>query len=159
MSQTTSILPTDPKVRKDHPIARGCLDYFPRAIAYIAHVSKVGNDQHNPGQEMHWAKEKSNDHADCIARHLIERGKVDTDGIRHSGKMAWRALALLELELEAAETPVYPHNGKQFKVGTCEYTIVNDQVMLNLDDGRKMQSGDFDTVEELLAHPDCESDD
>jgi hypothetical protein len=50
---------------------------------------------------MHWARGKSTDHADCIARHLIERGKVDTDGVRHSAKTAWRALALLQLEIEA----------------------------------------------------------
>jgi len=27
---------------------------------------------------------------------------VDTDGVRHTTKMAWRSLAKLELELEAA---------------------------------------------------------
>jgi hypothetical protein len=51
---------------------------------------------------MHWAKDKSNDHADCIVRHLIEAGTIDTDGLRHSAKVAWRALALLETELEEA---------------------------------------------------------
>lgn len=93
-------LPKDPAKRKEFPIARGVLDYFPDAIAEVAHVSKVGNDQHNPGQPMHWAKEKSTDHADCIVRHLIDRGKLDSDGVRHSAKVAWRALALLQTELE-----------------------------------------------------------
>ncbi len=93
-------LTTDKKERKETPIARGVLDYFPDAIACVANVSYVGNEQHNPGQPMHWAKEKSNDHADCIARHLIDRGKWDSDGIRHSAKVAWRALALLQIELE-----------------------------------------------------------
>lgn len=93
-------LPKDPAKRKEFPIARGVLDYFPDAIAEVAHVSKVGNDQHNPGQPMHWAKEKSTDHADCIVRHLIDRGKRDSDGVRHSAKVAWRALALLQIELE-----------------------------------------------------------
>lgn len=41
------------------------------------------------------------DQEDCIVRHLMERGAVDTDGMRHSAKLAWRALALLQLELEA----------------------------------------------------------
>jgi hypothetical protein len=72
------------------------------AIAVIANVSHVGNAQHNPGQPMHWARGKSTDHADCIVRHLIERGTIDTDGLRHSAKVAWRALALLQEELEAA---------------------------------------------------------
>lgn len=86
--------------RKNRPIARGVLDYFPDALAEIALVSKTGNDQHNPGQPLHWAKEKSTDHADCIIRHLIDRGKLDSDGMRHSAKVAWRALALLQTELE-----------------------------------------------------------
>lgn len=99
-------LPTDAQQRKAVPIVRGVLDYFPAAIAEIARVSKAGNDQHNPGQEMHHARGKSNDHADCIVRHLMDRGTVDTDGMRHSAKVAWRALALLQEELEAAGAPL-----------------------------------------------------
>lgn len=94
-------LPTDAKTRKDAPIARGVLDYFPAALAEVANVSRVGNEQHNPGQAMHWAKEKSTDHADCIIRHLADRGTLDTDGLRHAAKVAWRALALLQTEIEA----------------------------------------------------------
>ena len=87
--------------RKNRPIARGVLDYFPDALAEVALVSKTGNDQHNPGQPLHWAKEKSTDHVDCIIRHLIDRGKLDGDGMRHSAKVAWRALALLQTELDS----------------------------------------------------------
>jgi len=101
-------LPTDSKARKSTPITTGVLDYFPDAIAEVARVSKVGNDQHNPGEPLHWAREKSTDHADCIARHLLERGKVDSDGQRHSAKLAWRALALLQTEIEAAAANVPP---------------------------------------------------
>ena len=86
--------------RKERPVARGVLDYFPKALLEVARLSKIGNDQHNPGQEMHWAKEKSTDHADCLLRHLIDRGTMDTDNVRHSVKVAWRALALLETELD-----------------------------------------------------------
>lgn len=86
--------------RKDTPMCTGVLDYFPDALKEIARVSKIGNDQHNPGQPLHWAREKSTDHADCIVRHLTDRGKFDNDGRRHSGKMAWRALALLQTEIE-----------------------------------------------------------
>lgn len=100
---TDMILPSDPAARKGMPITTGVLDYFPLAIAEVAVVSKVGNDQHNPGQPLHWAKEKSTDHADCIPRHLIDRGRFDTDGMRHSAKLAWRALALLQTELEAEQ--------------------------------------------------------
>lgn len=97
----TGTLPTDSKARKEIPVCTGVLDYFPDAIAEVARVSKQGNDQHNPGEPLHWAREKSTDHADCIARHLLERGTRDTDGMRHSAKLAWRALALLQVELES----------------------------------------------------------
>ena len=43
---------------------------------------------------------KSNDHADCIARHLLEHGTIDTDGFSHTVKVAWRAMALLQTEIE-----------------------------------------------------------
>lgn len=94
-------LPQDPEQRKESPVATGVLDYFPLAVAEVARVSKAGNDQHNPGQPLHWARGKSGDHADCIIRHLIERGTVDKDGQRHTAKVAWRALAMLQEELEA----------------------------------------------------------
>jgi hypothetical protein len=87
-------------------MARGLLDYFPAALAEVAHVSLVANEQHNPGEEMHHARGKSTDHADCIIRHLIDRGTVDGDGLLHSAKVAWRALALLQEELEAVGAPM-----------------------------------------------------
>lgn len=95
------VLSADPQARKGMPITTGVLDYFPLAIAAVAQCSKAGNDQHNPGQPLHWDRTKSLDHADCIGRHLIDRGSFDTDGVRHSAKLAWRALALLQTELEA----------------------------------------------------------
>lgn len=95
-----AMLDTDPQARKNMPICTGVVDYFPLALAEVANLSKVGNDQHNPGQPLHWAKEKSTDHADCIMRHLIDRGTRDTDNVRHSAKLAWRALANLQIELE-----------------------------------------------------------
>jgi hypothetical protein len=96
------MLPTDAKARKALPICTGVLDYFPLALAEVARISKAGNDQHNPGQPLHWAFEKSTDEPDALARHLFERGGFDElDGMRHSGKLAWRALALLERELRA----------------------------------------------------------
>ncbi len=95
-----SSIPTDAKERKTYPIVTGVLDYFPDAIAEVAHVSYVGNEQHNPGQPLHWDRSKSTDQADTLGRHLIQRGTRDTDGQRHSAKVAWRALALLQLEIE-----------------------------------------------------------
>jgi hypothetical protein len=96
-------LPVDSQARKDTPVFSGFLKYFPLATAEIARLSKAGNDKHNPGQPLHWSRGKSNDHLDCVARHLLEAGTIDSDdGHRHSTKLAWRALANLQLELEAA---------------------------------------------------------
>lgn len=96
-------LPTDAQERKNAPIYSGVLQYFPDAIVAVAQLSKKGNDQHNPGQPLHWAREKSADHHDCLIRHVMEAGTIDTDGVRHSAKVAWRALAALQLELEEAQ--------------------------------------------------------
>lgn len=104
MSETT-LLPTDAKERKNVPIGTGVLDYFPAALAEVAKVSFKGNEQHNPGEPLHWARQKSTDQSDTIIRHYMERGGIDVDGMRHSAKLAWRALALLQLELEEAGAP------------------------------------------------------
>lgn len=93
-------LPTDAKSRKQYPVASGVLDYFPNALVEVAGVSFQGNEQHNPGTPLHWDRSKSTDEADALMRHFIDRGKFDTDGQRHSAKVAWRALALLEKEIE-----------------------------------------------------------
>jgi hypothetical protein len=93
-------LPTDAQGRKECPIASGVLDYFPDALVAISQVSWKGNEQHNPGQPLHWARGKSADEADTLIRHFMQRGMIDSDGVRHSAKMAWRALALLQKEIE-----------------------------------------------------------
>jgi hypothetical protein len=94
-------LPTESSQRKLYPVASGCLDYFPDAIAAISHLSWIGNQQHNPGQPLHWARSKSDDEADTMLRHFLQRGTVDGDGVLHTVKMAWRALAILQKELES----------------------------------------------------------
>lgn len=94
-------LPEDAAERKKYPVGTGVLQYFPDALVAIANVSWAGNEQHNPGQPLHWARSKSPDQADTIIRHFLQRGTRDKDGQRHSAKMVWRALALLQLEIEA----------------------------------------------------------
>lgn len=85
--------------RKEYPITTGVLDYFPDAIAMVAHVSFLGNQKHNPGQALHWARGKSMDHEDCIARHTIERDVVE-DKVLHAANRAWRSLAALQEMVE-----------------------------------------------------------
>lgn len=102
-------LPSDAQWRNDTPMADGLLYYFPNALAEVSRVSKVGNDQHNPGQPLHWDQTKSTDHANKIMKHLVDAGKFDTDGQRHSAKVAWRALALLQEELQREGAPLPPN--------------------------------------------------
>lgn len=103
----TTVLPTDSAARKNIPLVTALIDYFPAALAAVAEVSKAGSDKHNPGEAVHWSRGKSADHADCIGRHLVERGTRDPeDNLRHSAKLAWRALALLQEECEADGAPL-----------------------------------------------------
>jgi len=113
-------LPTDSTERKNYPLFRGFLRYFPAAIAGAARISKIGNDRHNPGQEMHHARGKSNDHGDCIMRHLhdadelvsaLERGEpVDRKALLdEANQLFWRAGAYSqELHEKYGDAPLAP---------------------------------------------------
>ena len=96
------VLLADAAARKAVPLQTGLFDYFPDALCAVAALSYTGNEQHNPGQPLHWARDKSADHADTILRHQMQHGYIDNDKVRHSTKVAWRSLAQLQLELEAA---------------------------------------------------------
>ncbi len=87
--------------RKSEPIYSGVLKYFPDAIAAVSRVSKAGNDKHNPGEPLHWSRGKSNDHLDCVTRHIITPEETDPDsGEIHLAHAAWRVLAALQLAEE-----------------------------------------------------------
>ena len=86
--------------RKQLPVYSGVLKYFPDALAEVSKVSRAGNEQHHPDKPLHWDRSKSTDELDALTRHLLEAGKLDTDGLRHSAKIAWRALSNLQKEIE-----------------------------------------------------------
>jgi hypothetical protein len=92
-------LPEDSAERKTYPLMRGLFDYFPSALAAVAHHSYLGNEKHNPGQEIHHARGKSPDHLDAALRHIMER---DLEGA------AWRILAALQQKYEDEGHPVAP---------------------------------------------------
>lgn len=106
MSDSKALLPAGAADRKKIPLSSGVLDYFASALIEVAKISQLGNAQHNSGQPLHWSRGKSMDHADTMMRHFVERGTFDADGGRHSAKMVWRALAILQLELEAEGAPM-----------------------------------------------------
>lgn len=95
----TGPFPEDSAERKTYPVHGGVMRYFPAALAKVAHHSYLGNEKHNPGQPLHWARGKSDDHLDAAGRHLIEG---DLAGA------AWRILAALQLECEAQGAPMAP---------------------------------------------------
>lgn len=97
------VLPLTAAERKEVPLWSGLVKYFPDALAAVAALSHQGSKQHHPNEPMHWDRAKSMDHEDCLLRHLWESGTTDTDGKLHSTKVAWRALAMLQLEIEGAK--------------------------------------------------------
>jgi hypothetical protein len=98
-------LPADAAERKRIPLHSGVMGYFPDALIEVAKVSWAGNEQHNPGQPLHWARAKSTDHEDCIARHTYDAMMAlnDEERITHLASRAWRALAALQLAVEAKQ--------------------------------------------------------
>lgn len=92
-------LPTNPQERKDIPVYNGFVRYFPDAIAAIAQLSLIANEQHSPGTEMHWDKDASKDELDALMRHLLENNHElsrDREGVLHMVKVGWRAMANLQ---------------------------------------------------------------
>ena len=88
------------KNRKDYPVYTGVVRYFPDALMEISRVSCMGNKQHHADEPLHWDRNKSPDHLDSLFRHLIEADDLDDDGVLHLAKVAWRALAALQIKLE-----------------------------------------------------------
>lgn len=96
-------LPTEAAARKAIPVYSGFVKYFPNAIMAVAELSQKGNEQHNPGKPLHWDRSKSGDELDALMRHLLDDAMgvpVDTDGVMHKTKVAWRAMADLQKALE-----------------------------------------------------------
>ena len=91
--------------RKATPVYSGVLKYFPDALKEVSKASQAGNDQHHPDKPLHWDKTKSFDNEDALVRHLIDHSKdpMDDDGVLHLTKVAWRALAALQIHLENNE--------------------------------------------------------
>ena len=102
-------------IRKDMPVFTGVLKYFPDAIKEVSKVSLQGNKQHHPEKPLHWDRSKSNDELDALTRHLLDAGSLDDDGIRHSAKVAWRALANLQKEIENESTEKIYNQSKNHK--------------------------------------------
>lgn len=94
-------LPLDSAARKQVPLWTFLSTYFPKTFVAMTQLSYAANEKHNPGQSMHWAREKSADHKDCILRHLLDEERVDPEtGQPEAVAAAWRACANAELVIE-----------------------------------------------------------
>lgn len=105
-----TLFPTIQSSKEEYPVWDGLMAYFPAALAEVAHVSYVGSRQHQPDLPTQWTRNKSTNHKDKILRHLLEGdvSELDTDGTLHAAKVAWRALANLQIILEKNGAPIAP---------------------------------------------------
>lgn len=96
--------------RKAIPVWTGCVRYFPSALLEVAKVSKAGNDQHNPGQPLHWAQGKSMNQTDTCMRHQLDADACEgtPEEIPHLAQAAWRLLARLQLACQREGAPLAP---------------------------------------------------
>lgn len=100
-------IPTSDEARKALPLYTFQFDYFPDAWLAVVGVAVAGNNQHNPGQPLRWAREKSTDQMNTAFRHQFDYGsgiKKDTDGQYHLAKAIWRLMAQLQLDIEKERT-------------------------------------------------------
>jgi hypothetical protein len=100
----SAVLPTDSAVRKSLPVYSGVVKYFPLALLRVGEVSRIGNDKHNPGEPLHWSRDKSADHMDAAVRHIMDYAsgqKNDPSGSKHLANAIWRQMAQLQLDEEA----------------------------------------------------------
>lgn len=97
-------LPLDYAARKMWQLWTYLTEYFPDAFLAEVEVAVKGNQQHNPGEPLHWAREKSKDHYNTAMRHMWDHkfsGPLDTDGCYHLAKARWRLGAALQECIEA----------------------------------------------------------
>jgi hypothetical protein len=84
------------------PVLRGAIQYFPRAIRYLAEISEIGAKKYS---WKGWEKvpDGINRYGDAMLRHLLDeeiKGPIDEDTkCLHAAQVAWNAMARLELIL------------------------------------------------------------
>jgi len=114
------------KDRKASPVYSGVLKYFPDAMIEVSKCSYKGQQQHNPDKPLAWDRSKSGDELDALARHLLQAGTLDSDGIRHSAKVCWRALANLQKEIERDSLKYQVNNPNQIDIFDAISQITDD---------------------------------
>lgn len=110
-AQPQRIIPDDNN-REDYPLYDVLFGYFPAAMLMLAKWAKVGNDQHNPGEPLHWSRDKSGDHTNKILRHLVDYDQKESNGFYEAVPLLWRAAALVQ---ELYEKEGWPEGRKSMR--------------------------------------------
>jgi hypothetical protein len=103
------ILPEDPQERKNLPMWRACLMFFPKTFVAITKLSMKGQKQHKYNEgDIHWDRSKSKDDWDSLIRHMFNLQEAiknkDVAGIReHAPAISWRGNAISEKALDLAD--------------------------------------------------------
>lgn len=84
---------------------QGIIRYFPLAIREVSHLSELGSYKYTWGGWAH-VEDGRTRYSDALGRHLVDEcldanGIDPSDGIYHDVKIAWNALARLEIRLRA----------------------------------------------------------
>lgn len=116
-----SALPKGYDARKAIPLFDFLTKYFPLALVEVTKIAVAGNEQHNPGEPLHWARGKSMDQLNTAMRHIFDHGMgnvYDTEPpevetkiggpTMHLAKAAWRLLAEIQLICEARDAAIKP---------------------------------------------------
>ena len=93
---------SDPKKTK---FLRYFFRKFPRAIQAVAEVSKDGDAKHSGAVRSYLSVENGHqEFSEAMMRHIFDEimtGPIDSeDGKLHAARIAWAALARLEIQLE-----------------------------------------------------------
>jgi hypothetical protein len=101
--------------RKAEPIHSAIMKYHPDAMAAHARLCVAGNIKHNgPDAPLDWSRDKSGDHLDCAARHMLTPDAVDPEtGETELTAAFWRLGCALQLQQERllAEKGIMPYSG------------------------------------------------
>jgi hypothetical protein len=143
-SRQRGSLPTGNDKRKSIPVFAGCFVYFPDALVAVAQHSQAGNDQHNSGEPLHWARDKSTDELGSLSRHLLDIAKLRgmdsgpttlDEEFEHARAVAWRALANLQKTCEARAEQ--KSNSQKFAVRKTDAELAASKRREILAEGRK----------------------
>lgn len=135
MVDTKTTFPQDSSARKWFAIFRGFLLYFPAAIAGAARLSLFGDWKHNKAElkdldkiQPKHARGVSEDHGDCVVRHLMESqmdcgagfGIEPESGYPQVDFLVWRACAYAQDWYEKYGNKPYPPAAKFPSPGPVE---------------------------------------